>query len=308
VVELARERGIDIAIDLGGHTGGARTGLFARRLGPVQVSYLGYLGTMGAPYIDYLVADEILVPEDCRSQYAEKIAYLPSYQPHDPRRARPGPVPSRESLGLPEAGFVFCCFNNTYKINPAVFDIWMRILARVEASVLFLYAENAFAAANLRREATARGVDARRLVFGTRLDAPAYLARYAVADLFLDTMPYNAGTTASDALWAGLPVLTCSGQSFAARMAASLLRAAGLPGLIAPTRNAYEELAVKLATDSQAMGEIRRQLSLLREGAPLFDSVGHCRSLEAAYSGMHERHKAGLAPAHIGVDGAVLSH
>ena len=302
VATLARNLEIDIAVDLGGFTQGSRTGIFAMRTAPLQASYLGYLGTMGAPYIDYLIADPTIVPPEHRRHFSEKIVCLPSYQANDSGRAIPDRVFTRAELGLPEQGFVFCCFNNNYKITPTVFDGWMRIVKRVEGSVLFLYADNRWAAANLRKEAAARGVDARRLVFGTRVPPAEYLARYRAADLFLDTLPYNAGTTASDALWAGLPVLTCIGQTFAGRVAASVLLAIGLPELVATSQAQYEALAVELANDPQRLREIRERLDRNRTTAPLFDSRLFTRHIEEAYVRMYERYQADLPPDHLDVN------
>lgn len=302
IARLARSLRIDIAIDLGGFTRGSRPGIFALRAAPLQVGYLGYLGTMSASYIDYLIADDTIVPEAHRRNYCEKIVYLPSYQVNDSKRRIADRRFGREELGLPPTGFVFCCFNGTYKITPDTFDGWMRILNQVPGSVLYLLGGSGSLESNLRREAHARGVAPERIVFGARLPAPEYLARYRTADLFLDTLPYNAGTTASDALWAGLPVLTCMGETFAGRVGASLLRAAGLPQLIAATQEEYERLAVQLAGDPGLLGGIRATLTGNLRTAPLFDSALSARHLEAAYARMHERHRAGLAPEHIFVD------
>ena len=296
---LARTLEIDIAVDLGGFTKDSRTGIFAMRAAPLQVSYIGYLGTMGADYIDYLIADPAIIPEEYRRHYAEKIVYLPSYQANDSKRRIADKAFTREELGLPPTGFVFCCFNNNYKILPGTFEGWMRILQRVAGSVLFLYAGNERAASNLRQEAARRGGDAGRLVFGKRLPVPEYLARYRAADLFLDTLPYNAGTTASDALWAGLPVLTCAGDAFASRVAASLLHAIHLPELITSTQEEYENLAVELATNPQKLGQIRQQLANNRLTTPLFDTPRFTKHLEAAYTKMYARYQADLPPEHI---------
>ena len=299
IAQLARTLEIDIAVDLGGFTRGSRPKIFALRAAPLQVSYLGYLGTMSAEYIDYLVADDLIIPEAERQHYSEKIAYLPSYQVNDSQRRIAQKRFSREELGLPPAGFVFCCFNSTYKITPATFDTWMRILTRVPGSVLYLLGGSGPVAGNLRREAHARGVAPERLVFGTRLPAPEYLARYRTADLFLDTLPYNAGTTASDALWAGLPVLTCAGEAFAGRVGASLLQAVGLPELIAATQEQYEGLAVELAGNAKLLAGIRTKLLNNLGTAPLFNTAATARHLEAAYATMYDRYHAGLAPEHI---------
>ena len=297
---LARKLGIDIAVDLGGHTAESRTGIFAIRAAPVQASYLGYLGTMGASYMDYLIADPVIIPRGSRQYYAERIAYLPSYQVNDSKRRISDRRFTREELGLPVSGFVFCCFNNSYKITPPVFAGWMRILERVKGSVLFLYAETDSVKVNLRGEAVRKGVDPARLVFGSRLPLAEYIARYRMAGLFLDTAPYNAGTTASDALWAGLPVLTRAGETFASRVAASLLTALDLSELITTTQEEYEQRAVSLAHDAPGLEKIRLNLERGRATSPLFDTLSFTRSLEAVYAGMHERSRAGLAPDHLG--------
>jgi predicted O-linked N-acetylglucosamine transferase (SPINDLY family) len=302
IARLARNVDLDIAVDLGGFTRGGRPGIFALRAAPVQVSYLGYLGSMSAGYMDYLIADDTIIPESHRRHYSEKIAYLPSYQVNDSKRRIAQTRFGREELGLPPAGFVFCCFNSTYKITPETFDSWMRILRSVPGSVLFLLGGRESLESNLRREARDRGVDPQRIVFGARLPAPEYLARYRTADLFLDTLPYNAGTTASDALWAGLPVLTCMGETFASRVGASLLQAVGLPELITTTREQYERLAVELASHPQSMASLRAKLAGDLRTTPLFDTAAFARHLEAAYARMADRYRAGLAPEPIRVD------
>lgn len=299
VAALARSLEIDIAVDLGGYTQHARPRIFALRAAPVQVSYLGFLGTMGADFMDYLLADEIIVPRELRRHYTERIAYLPSYQANDTRRPVSDRVFTRAELGLPASGFVFCCFNASYKINPETFASWMRILAAVPGSTLLLLADSAPARLNLRREAAAAGVDPARLVFAGRVPYGDYLARYRAADLFLDTLPYNAGTTASDALWAGLPVLTCTGDSFAARMGASLLTAVGLPELVTGDRPTYERLAIELAVQPGRLAEIHNRLTATRASSALFDTPRLARSLEALYLRMHERHRLGLLPEHL---------
>jgi predicted O-linked N-acetylglucosamine transferase (SPINDLY family) len=302
VAAFASKLEIDIAVDLKGFTTDSRTGIFALRPAPVQVSYLGYPGTMGADFIDYLIADRVLIPAASRRCFAEKIAYLPnSYQVNGRGRQVADRTFTRSELGLPEAAFVFCCFNNNYKINPATFDSWMRLLKRVAGSVLWLFEDNAGAAANLRREAAARGVDPERIIFAGRMALPEHLARHRLADLFLDTLPCNAHTTASDALWAGLPVVTQIGETFAGRVAASLLTALGLPELIAPTAQAYEELAFELAVDAGKRAAITRKLADNRLTTPLFDAALFARHIEAAYAAMHARQRAGLPPDHIDV-------
>ena len=305
IAALARSLHIDIAIDLAGLTGDARTNIFAFRAAPVQANYLGYPGTLGAPYFDYIVADAHLIPEASQAHYAEKIAYLPSYQPNDRQRAEPTATPSRASVGLPAQGFVYCCFNNSYKINPATFDSWARILGQVPGSVLWLYEENNLASANLRQEAQQRGLDPQRLIFAQRTPLLSdHLARYQAADLFLDTSPYNAHTTASDALWAGLPLLTSPGESFASRVASSVLHAIGLPELIADTPEAYEAQAITLGTQPEQMKLLKQKLAANRLTTPLFDTARYTRHLEDAYTQMHTRHLAGLAPEHLTVKAA----
>jgi predicted O-linked N-acetylglucosamine transferase (SPINDLY family) len=295
VTALARERGIDIAIDLMGFTLDARPGIFALRAAPVQAGFLGYAGTLGAPYMDYFIGDaETLAPTALRDSFDERLVFLPGcYHPQDPRRERPGPAPSRESQGLPPAGFVFCCFNAPYKILPATFDRWMRILARVEGSVLWLRAPGEAVVANLRREASRRGIDPRRLVFAPRVPREEHLARHACAGLFLDTLPFNAHSTACDALWAELPVLTCAGDTFAGRVAASLLRAAGLPELVTASPEAYEEEAVRLATHNGVLSALAERL---RCGTPLHDTDTWVRHFETALARMAARWHAGLPP------------
>jgi protein O-GlcNAc transferase len=302
IADLVRSLEIDIAIDRNGFTTDARTGIFARRPAPVQAHYLGYPGTMGAPYIDYVIADEIVIPPGQRRFYSEKVAFLPnSYFVNDAKRPIAARTFTRVELGLPSAGFVFCCFNSNYKIAPPVFDAWMRILNKVEGSVLWLLQENAKAADNLRKEATARGVKPERLVFASRMQQADHLARHRVADLSLDTLPYNAHTTASDALWAGLPVLTCLGETFVGRVAASLLNAIGLPELITTTPADYERLAIDLATNPDRLAAIKGKLANNRLTTALFDTGLFTRHIEAAYTAMYARHQAGLAPNHIAI-------
>ena len=302
VAVLARNLEIDIAIDLKGFTTDFRLNIFAHRAAPLQVSYLGYPGTMAADYIDYLIADSVVIPDGSQQHYSENIVYLPhSYQVNDRTRVIAEKVFTRQELGLPESGFVYCCFNNNRKITPATFAGWMRILHQVEGSVLWLLADNPWSERNLRREAAARGVAPERLVFAARLPVAEHLARQRAADLFLDTLPYNAHTTASDALWAGLPVLTRAGASFAGRVAASLLSAIGLAELITTNAADYERRAVDLARDPAELSRIRAVLARNRLSTPLFDTGLFTRHIEAAYSQMYERYQAGLAPAPIRV-------
>ena len=300
VAELSRELRIDIAIDLKGYTTDSRTGIFAHRVAPLQVNYLGYPGTMGAPYIDYLIADSVLIPEKSQRYYTEKIVYLPdSYQVNDTHRRISERQFSLAECGLPESGFVFACFNNNYKITPSVFDSWMRILKQVEGSVLWLLEDNASAAESLLREAAVRGIGRERLVFAKRMPLVEHLSRHSKADLFLDTLPCNAHTTASDALWCGLPILTLTGESFAGRVGASLLNAINLPELITSTPEEYEALAIELATNPEKLGKIRQKLAQNRLTTPLFDTLLFTRHIEAAYMAMYERYQEGLPPDHL---------
>jgi predicted O-linked N-acetylglucosamine transferase (SPINDLY family) len=299
VAALARKLGIDIAVDLNGLTSQCRTRIFALRAAPVQINFLGYPGTLGAGFMDYLIADGMVVPREQQRHYAEKIAYLPgSFLPFDSRYTIADRAFTREELGLPVEGFVFCCFNNSYKILPEVFDRWMRILSRTGNSVLWLQQSDATVAGNLRQEAARRGIDGGRLIFADRMESlPEHLARFRAADLFLDTHPYNAHATALDALWAGVPVLTYPGESFASRVAASLVRTVGLPELIAGSPSQYEETAVELAADPARLGQLRRKLAM--RDTPLFDTEHYTRNLEAAYETIYERHHSGSPPAHI---------
>jgi predicted O-linked N-acetylglucosamine transferase (SPINDLY family) len=295
ITQLCRNLNIDIAVDLKGFTQDSRTRIFSYRAVPIQVNYLGYPGTMGAEYMDYIVADITLIPPDSQSYYSEKVVYLPnSYQVNDRKRAISDKQFTRQDLGLPENEFVFCCFNNNYKILPATFASWMRILRAVDGSVLWLFKDNPLVVENLKKESGKQGIAANRLVFAERLPLPEHLARHRQADLFLDTLPYNAHTTASDALWTGLPVLTLMGQSFASRVAASLLNAIGLPELITNTQEEYEALAIELATNPQKLVEIKLKLANNRLTTPLFDTPLFTKNLEAAYLKIHERYFAGL--------------
>ena len=297
----ARKLNIDIAVDLGGFTKDSRPGIFAFRAAPVQVGYLGFPATMGAPYMDYLAADRIVIPEKFVHSYTEKIAYLPCYQVNDDKKEISERTFTRQELGLPDSGFVFCCLNNNYKITPDVFQGWMNILNGVEGSVLWLLKDNQWAGENLLKAAETCGIDSRRMVFSRRMKLPDYLASYRTADLFLDTLPFNAGTTASDALWAGLPVLTRMGKAFAGRMAGSLLHAIGLPELITHTQAEYEAAAIELATHPQKLAAIREKLKKNRLTTPLFDTKSFTANLESAYNQMYERYRADLPPDHIPV-------
>lgn len=306
VAERIRAEEIDVLVDLNGFTIHARTAILARRPAPIQVNYLGFPGTMGADFIDYIVADPVLIPPSHQHGYAEKIAYLPhSYMPHDPAsRLISDREMQRAEFGLPDRGVVFCCFNAAYKFNPEVFRSWMRLLKAAGGSVLWLAECNATAEANLRRLTAAAGVDPARLVFARRLPSAAeHLARLRLADLFLDTWPYNAHTTASDALWVGLPVLTRIGNTFAGRVAASLLTAAGLPELIVESIEQYESTAIALAAEPPRLAAIRARLAHNLPAMPVFDSRRYVGDLEAAYAEMHRRCQRGMRPEHIHVPG-----
>ena len=289
IAALSRERQIDIALDVKGLTEGYRAGIFAHRAAPVQALYLAYPGTMAAPYYDYNIADATIVPEAHFPFFSEKIIQLPhSYQVNDRKRKASAHVPGKAELGLPEKGFVFCSFNNNFKITPAVFDVWMRILKAVPDSVLWLIEDNTMASGNLRREVSAHGIDPARVVFCGRVAPGDHLARQASADLFLDTFPCNAHTTASDALWMGVPVLTCMGKSFVARVAASLLKAVNLPELIVEDLQTYESLAIALAKSPARVQAMKDKLVRERMTAPLFDTPRFTRDLEAAFHRMYE--------------------
>ncbi len=302
IAEIARADGVDIAVDLKGLTHGARPGIFAQGAAPLQLGYLGYPGPIGAPFIDYLIADRTVIPDSERAHYGEHILYLRhSYQVNDDRRAMAAEAPSRAAAGLPETGFVFSCFNASYKIEPLAFDIWMRLLAQVEGSVLWLLATNPLAVGRLRAEATKRGIAPERLVFADPLPAAEHLARLSLADLFLDTFSCNAHTTASDALWAGLPLLTLPGRSFAARVGASLLEAIGLPELIARSHDDYQALAIGLARDPARLQGIRARLAANRRKRPLFRTDLTTAQIERAYEAVHARWRAGKPPADIDI-------
>ena len=296
-----REWEIDIAVNLNGHTFGGRTGILARRPAPIQVNYLGFPGSMGVDFIDYIIGDQIVIPDDHRRYFSEKVVTMPhAYFVTDNRRAVSPMVPTRADQGLPENGFVFCAFTSTYKITPAVFSIWMELLAAVDGSVMWFSAVSNETRTNLLREAQARGISENRIVFAVH--APRmedHLARHALADLFLDTTPYNAHSTAADALWTGLPVITCLGGTFPGRVAASVLANAGLPELVTSSLEEYRALAVKLAREPELLASYRERLQRHRQTHPLFDTPRFVRHLEAAYVKMYERHLAGLRPDHL---------
>lgn len=294
--------GVDILVDLTGYTTHARTAIPALRPAPVQVSYLGYIGTLGAGFMDYVIADAFAAPSEWQPYFTEALVHLPDcYQPHDADRAVSTETPDRAACGLPPEGTVFCCFNTAYKIGPEVFGAWMRVLGAVPGSALWLAEPNRWAVDNLRAEARSRGVAPERLVFAPRLPVAEYVARYRLADLFLDTHPYSAGATADDALRVGCPVLTCAGETFVSRMAGSQVRAAGLPELVTESLAEYEERAVALGRDGAARAALRARLAANRESAPLFDTGRYVRHLEDAYRAMWARFERGESPAPITV-------
>jgi predicted O-linked N-acetylglucosamine transferase (SPINDLY family) len=293
---------VDILVDLTGPTVGSRLEILALRPAPIQVSFLGWPGTMGADCIDYIIADSFIVPRDQQAYYVEKIIHLPDcYQPSDPQRPVPAVIPSRAECGLPEEGFIFCSFNNPNKITPEMFDLWMRILKRVDNSTLWLYCKSKQTTENLSRWAEARGVAANRIVFASVALYEAYLGRLCVADLFLDSAPYNAGATCNDALWVGLPVLTCAGETYVSRMAGSLLTAAGAPELITTSLDAYEELAVRLASEPGMLNDLRQRLEANRTTHPLFDMGRFIANLERAYHEIQDIRRANEKPRFISI-------
>ena len=303
LANLLRELEIDIAVDLMGYTKDHRCKVFAFRPAPIQVNYLGYPGTIGAEYMDYIIADPIVIPAEQRQHYREQVVWLPdSFQANDSMRRMAEGAETRAAVGLPESSFVFCAFSNTYKITPIVFDVWMRLLQDVDESVLWLIGGAASVENNLVEEAKRRGVSPDRLIFLQRVDYPTYLSRYCLADLFLDTFPFNAGATASDALWSGLPLVTCSGEAFASRMAASLLTCLGLPELIAPSLERYEMLAIELARNKDYLTAIRTKLQRRRADSPLFNTTRFRRHLETAYKLMWERYQRGEPLRHLAVE------
>jgi protein O-GlcNAc transferase len=292
-----RELEVDIALDLKGLTADSRLAILAHRPAPLQATYLGYPGPLGVPYIDYVLADRVVIPPADQAFYTEKVIFLPdSYQVNDASTPLAERAPPRAELGLPEGAFVFCCFNNIYKLTPQLFEVWMRLLAAVPGSVLWLLEPRDAAKRNLQASARAHGIDPARLVFAARVARAGHLARHRHAGLFLDTLPYNAHTTASDALRAGVPVVTCLGTSFAGRVAASLLGAVGLSELITQDLPAYEALALKLARDAAALAALREKLARNQRTQPLFDGARFCRQIEAAYRRMWEMHERGEPP------------
>jgi len=303
VAQLLLDLDVDIAVDLKGHTQHGRPAILACRPAPVQVSYLGYPATMGVDFIDYVLADRIVLPFDQQQSYSEMIVHLPNcYQINDSKREIAGEAPTRGAVGLPETGFVFCSFNNSYKLTPQFFDVWMQLLRQVEGSVLWLLGTSEAGTRNLRNEASARGVDPSRLVFAPKTEMSKHLARHRLADLFLDNLPVNAHTAASDALWVGLPVLTCMGETFVGRVAASLLSAVGLPELVTRSLDEYEAVALKLATDPGLIASLRKKLAGNRETSPLFDTDRTRRHIERAYVTMWDIAQRGESPRSFAVD------
>jgi predicted O-linked N-acetylglucosamine transferase (SPINDLY family) len=308
IADMMRRAGVQIAVDLKGLTQGGRLGILAQRCAPVQVTYLGHPSTTGANYVDYLIADRVVIPEEHQPWYTERIVYLPdSYQVNDPRREISNSILGRADVGLPDGVLVYCCFNASYKISPVQFSSWMRVLHRVPGSVLWLLHDNDAAVRNLRAEATRNGIDSERLVFAPRVPAAQHIARYRLADLFLDTLPVGAHTTASEALWAGLPVLTCLGQSFAGRVGASLLAAAGLPELITTQLTEYESLAVELAEKPESLRALRLRLASGRDVCALFDLNRFRLHIEQAYEMMWQRYERGEPAAHFSVSGGEIT-
>ncbi len=301
IAQLARSMQIDIAVDLAGYTADHRAGIFARRAAPVQINYLGFPGTMGHPEIDYIIGDPIVTPSHWHQAYSEKVISLPCFQVNDRQRAISTRQFSRAELGIPDEHFVFCCFNASYKINPPLFDAWLSILKACPLSSLLLIKDHDQTESNLKQRAQNQGIDPSRLVFCPKIPPQDNLARYRLADLFLDSNPFNAGTTASDALWAGLPVLTCMGQSFAGRMAASLLHAIGLPQLVTQSWRDYAQEAIRLASTPDLVADLKAQLSDNRLRYPLFDTPFFVQQLETAYVQAHQWQQQGLPPQAINV-------
>ncbi len=303
IAEMIRELEIDIVVDAMGYTQGARPEILARRPAPIQASYLGYLGTMGAEFIDYVIADATLAPFDQQKFFGERIVHLPGcFLTVDDRLEAAPETPARSELGLPETGFVFCSFNNSYKFTNTSFESWMRLLRKVDGSILWLLESNSDMTANLRREAGSCGVEAARLIFARRLPLSAHLARQRAADLFLDTAPYNAGATAALALWAGVPLVTMMGKTIVARMAASMLRAAGLPELVTTSWSDYELTAIKIAAEPVLCASLKAKLRRAHDGSVLFDPARFTRQIEAAYSKMSQFQRQGEPPRNFVVD------
>jgi len=300
VAQLSRDLKIDIAVDLKGFTQFSRFGIFVERCAPIQVNYLGHPGTLGADCIDYIIADKVLIPQKNQKDYSEKIIYLPHcYQVNDSNKKISDKVFTRKELELPKDGFIFCCFNKNYKITPNVFDCWMKILKKVKGSVLWLFENNPITIKNLQQEANKRDIGSDRLIFAKPMVLDKHLARHKVADLFVDTFPYTAHTTCSDALWAGLPVLTCAGESFASRVSASLLNAIGLSELVTHTIKGYEDMAIELANNPIRLKKIKNELEKNKLEKPLFNTKLFTKHIESAYTEMHKKYIKNEKPDHI---------
>jgi predicted O-linked N-acetylglucosamine transferase (SPINDLY family) len=295
VAQLSRDLKIDIAVDLKGFTQFSRFGIFVERCAPIQVNYLGHPGTLGADCIDYIIADKVLIPQKNQKDYSEKIIYLPHcYQVNDSNKKISDKVFTKKELGLPEDGFVFCCFNQSYKITPYVFDIWMRLMKRIDGSILWLIKDSDIGVNNLKKEAQKRGVEPDRIIFADKMSNDEHLARHRLADLFIDTFPYTAHTTCSDALWSSLPVVTRIGQSFASRVSASLLTAIGLSELITKTEKEYEELTFKIANNKSLLNEIKKKLTKNKPIKSLFNTKLFTKNIESAFVIMHERYHSNI--------------
>ena len=300
LVKLMGEKQLDIAVDLSGYTTLTRSAIFAGHVAPVQVNYLGYSGTMGDEFMDYIIGDATIIPPDHQNDYAEKIVYMPnSYMPSDNSRIMSDRIFKRRELGLPEKGVVYCAFNNVTKLNPDCFSSWMRILKAVAGSVLWLNVKGTTARENLAKEAAARGIDPSRLIYTTYLASDEHFARYRSADIFLDSLPYNAHTTANEALWSGLPVLTQIGEAFAGRVAASLLKTVGLDELITHSKEEFETKAIALSLQPSEFERLKSQLAQNLKSSPLFNASLYARHIEDAFQQMHQRHVQGLRPDHI---------
>jgi len=303
VAQLSRDLKIDIAVDLKGFTQFSRFGIFVEKCAPIQVNYLGHPGTLASNCIDYIIADKVLIPEKNQKNYSEKIIYLPHcYQVNDSNKKISDKVFTRKELELPKDSFIFCCFNKNYKITPNVFDCWMKILKKVNGSVLWLFENNPITIKNLQQEANKREVGSDRLIFAKPMVLEKHLARHKIADLFLDTFPYTAHTTCSDALWAGLPVLTCSGESFASRVSASILNAIGLPELNTRTHKEYEDMAIELANNPIRLKEIKNKLEKNKLEKPLFNTKLFTKHIESAYTEMHKKYIKNEKPNHINIE------
>ena len=300
VAELSRKLKIDIAVDLLGFTSNNRMGIFSEKCAPIQINYLGYPGTSGSKFIDYIVADKTLIPKKYQKYYSEKIIYLPdTYQVRDSKQKISTKIIKKENFNLPKNNFIFCCFNQNYKITPSIFNIWMRLLKKINKSVLWLLEDNPTASINLKKEAENKGINSERIIFAKRIPQSEHLARHKIADLFIDTFPYNAHTTCSDALWSGLPVITLAGESFASRVGASILKAIDLKELITTSEKDYENLILKLATNQKMLKKIKNKLNKNRKTKPLFNTKFYTKKIETAYTSIHKRNCLNLPPKNI---------